>query len=66
MHAQALCNYGNHQAVKASRVFTVCHCKKVFVTLTIEFVTRIATVDYNSPFWQPAVGNTTHMEYTNS
>ena len=39
------------------------HCKKAFVTLTIAFVTRVATVDQNSPLWQPAVGSKTHMEY---
>ena len=27
------------------------HCKKAFVILTIAFVTRIATVDQNSPLW---------------
>jgi len=40
-----------------------CHCKKAFVILTIAFVTRVATVDQNSPLWQPAVGSKTHMEY---
>jgi len=35
--------------------------KKAFVILTIAFVTRIATVDYNSLLWQPAMGNTTQM-----
>ena len=42
------------------------HCKKAFVILTIVIVTRIATVDWNSHLWQPAMGNTTHMEYMNS
>ena len=28
-------------------------CKKAFVILTIAFVTRVATVDQNSPLWQP-------------
>ena len=43
------------------------HCKKAFVILTIAFVTRVTTVDYieYSHLWQPAMGNTTHMEYRN-
>ena len=28
-------------------------CKKAFVILTIAFVIRVATVDQNSPLWQP-------------
>ena len=39
------------------------HCKKAFVILTFAFVTRVATVDQNSPLWQPAMGSKTHMEY---
>jgi len=42
------------------------HWKKAFVILTIAFVTRVATVDQNSPFWQPAMGSKTHMEYRKS
>jgi len=42
------------------------HCKKAFVTLTIAFVTRVATVDQNSPLWQPAMGSKTHMKYRKS
>ena len=43
------------------------HCKKGFVILTIAFVTRVATVDLNSPLgMQPAMGNTTRMEHRNS
>jgi len=30
---------------------------------TIAFVTRVATVDQNSPLWLPAMGSKTHMEY---
>jgi len=46
----------NHQAV---------HCKKkhfLFYCLPpeLQLLTR------NSPLWQPATGNTTHMEYRNS
>ena len=39
------------------------HCKKAFDILTIAFVIRVATVDQDSPLWQPAVGSKTHMEY---
>jgi len=42
------------------------HCKKAFVILTIAFVTRVATVDQNSPLWQPAMGSKTHIEYRKS
>jgi len=38
------------------------HCKKAFANLIIAFVTRIATVDQNSPLWQPAMGNATHIQ----
>ena len=44
----------------------VLHCKKAFVILTFAFVTRVATVDQNSPLWQPAMGSKTHMEYRKS
>jgi len=42
------------------------HWKKAFVILTIAFVTRVATVDQNSPLWQPAMGSKTYMEYRKS
>jgi len=32
--------------------------------LTIALSTEL--LDYNSPLWQPAMGNTTHVEYRNS
>jgi len=40
--------------------------QKTFVILIIAFVTRVATVDQNSPLWQPAIGSKTHMEYRKS
>jgi len=42
------------------------HCKKAFVILTIAFVTRVATVDQDSPLWQPAMGSKTTMAYRKS
>jgi len=41
------------------------HCKKAFANLIIAFVTRIATVDQNSPLWQPAIWAMQHT-YSNS
>ena len=49
--------------MKINNTHTVTLQKKTFVILTIAFVTRVATVDQNSPLWQPAVGSKTHMEY---
>ena len=34
--------------------------KSICYILTIAFVTRVATVDQNSPLWQPAMGSKTH------
>jgi len=62
----SLARYSRKLASGILGFLTVYTAKEAFVILTVAFVIRVATVDQNSPLWQPAVGSKTHMEYRKS